>query len=485
MHFGAPVKKFASDRSGQFAIIFSLCLIPVFAGVGMAVDYTYLVQSKTRLHDATDAAALFAARQYRLTGKLPAKSKVLAFVEADYAKVASENVPSIVDYKIVDGKIHLETKVVTPLNIMGMFGKKNTNTQVASIVNVGADQELEIALALDTTYSMTKASGASSDQLDPTGEFLPPGTTNVDRITALKVAALKFSNAIFGAAGATSTRRISVVPFSRYVNVGVLQRGQSWLDVPADSASTGSTCSDWYYPVVGYSTKCTPVSYLYDGVEVKYNSCEPIYGTEKVQSCWPTGESKWYGCVGSRKEPYNLKEAFSSQKFTGLMNLTCGTELLPLSADKVAVANRISSLSANDYTYIPEGVMWGTRVLTPGAPFVEAHTSTKTKEVKKIMILMTDGENQASAELPDYPTHNGSNYAQADSWTTKACDQAKAQDIEIYSVTFGTDLSAAAKSIIKGCASSPSNYYDASNAEKLVKAFEDIAAQVNRMYLAG
>ena len=80
MHFGAPVKKFASYRSGQFAIIFSLCLIPVFAGVGMAVDYTYLVQSKTRLHDATDAAALFAARQYRLTGKLPAKSKVLAFV---------------------------------------------------------------------------------------------------------------------------------------------------------------------------------------------------------------------------------------------------------------------------------------------------------------------------------------------------------------------------------------------------------------------
>jgi Flp pilus assembly protein TadG len=191
MHFEAPVKKFVSDRSGQFAIIFSLCLIPIFAGVGMAVDYTYLVQSKTRLQDATDAAALFAARQYRLTGKLPPKSKVLDFVDADYAKVSSENVPSISLYKMEDGKIHLETKVVTPLNIMGLFGKKNSNTQVASIVNVGADQELEIALALDTTFSMTKPSGASSDQLDPTGEFLPPGTTNVDRITALKVAALK------------------------------------------------------------------------------------------------------------------------------------------------------------------------------------------------------------------------------------------------------------------------------------------------------
>lgn len=485
MRLRRSLNSFACDRSGQFAIIFSLCLIPIFAGVGIAVDYTYAVQSKTRLHDATDAAALFAAREYRQTGKLPKESKVLAFVEADYARISDENVPTITGYKLVDGKIHLDTKVVTPLAIMGLFGKKATKNQVSSIVNVGADQELEIVLALDTTYSMTKPSGASSDQLDPTGEFLPPGTLDVDRITALKVAALKFSNAIFGAAGATSTRRISVVPFSRYVNVGVSRRGEAWLDVPADSASTGTACSDWYYPVVGYSTKCTPVSYMYDGVEIKYDSCEPIYGTEKIQSCWPTGESKWYGCVGSRKEPLNLKEAFSGQKFTGLMNVSCGTELLPLSSDKVVVANRISSLSANDYTYIPEGVMWGTRTLTDSEPFIEAHASTKTKEVRKIMVLMTDGENQASAELPDYPTHNGGNFAQADDWTTKACNAAKAEKIEIFSVTFGTDLSASAKSIIKGCASNPSNYYDASNAEKLIKAFEDIASQVNRLYLAG
>ncbi len=485
MRISAHFKTFAKDRSGQFAIIFSLCLIPILAGVGLAVDYTYAVQSKTRLHDATDAAALYAAREYRKTGVLPPVADVLAFVDTDYDKVDSENTPKIISYKLEAGKIYLETNVVTPIMVMGIFGQSDTNTFVNSVVNVGEEQELEIALALDTTYSMTKPSGASSDQLDPSGDILPPGTTNIDRMTALKVAALKFNNAIFGGATATSKRRISVVPFSRYVNVGTSHRGESWLDVPADSASTGTACSDWYYPVVAYSSTCTPASYFVDGVEVTYQSCEPIYGTEKIQSCWPTGESKWYGCVGSRKEPFNLKEAFLGKKFTGIMNFWCGTEVLPLSSDKVEVANRISALSANDYTYIPEGVMWGTRMLTSGQPFVEAHASTAIKKVKKIMVLMTDGENQISADLPDYPTHNSSNLDQANDWTTAACNQAKDQDIEIYSVTFGTDVTAAAKSIIKDCASSPSNYYDASNAEKLVKAFEDIAAQVNRLYLAG
>ncbi len=485
MSFNSLCARFLRDRSGQFAIIFSLSLIPILAAVGLGVDYSYIIQSKTRLQDSADAGALFAAREYRRTGIMPGEPAVLAFIETDYAKTGDENAPIIMQYKLKDGKVLLDAGVVTPLTIMQIFGHKDTKTQVSSLVNVGSEEELEIALALDTTFSMTKPSGASSDKLDPTGDFIPPGSVNVDRMTALKVASLKFNNAIFGTGATVGTRRIAVVPFSRYVNVGLSNRGASWLSVPADSPPTGTTCSDWYYPVVGYSDVCKPASYFVDGVEVKYMSCDPIYGSKKIQTCRPTGKSTWHGCVGSRKEPFNLKEVFSGKKFTGLMNKRCGTELLPLTSDKVAVANRISALSANDYTYIPEGVMWGTRVLTSSEPFTEAHDPAKLKKVRKILVIMTDGENQISADLPDYPTHNRNNLAEADTWTGKACDEAKAQDIEVFSVTFGTDVTATAKDIIRSCASKPDNYYDASNAEKLVKAFEDIAAQVNRMYLAG
>ncbi len=137
------------------------------------------------------------------------------------------------------------------------------------------------------------------------------------------------------------------------------------MNVPADFPATGQTCSDWYYPIIGYSDQCTPASYFVDGVEVKYQSC-PDYGPDKVQSCWPSGASTWQGCVGSRVEPYNLREAFSNKKFQGIMDVSCGAEVLPLTNDKTKVADKISSLWANDYTYIPEGVMWGTRMFDQG-----------------------------------------------------------------------------------------------------------------------
>jgi Flp pilus assembly protein TadG len=478
-------RRFRRDTSGQFAILFSLLLIPILAGVGLSIDYTYLSQAQRRLQDSADTAALYSAKEYKKYGVMPAEADAEKFLVTNFDKVGSEGIPAITKYELKNGKIYLEAQVRKPTMIMAIFGHGHTDLPAASIVNVGDDEELEIVLALDTTYSMTKPSGTSSDKLDPTGEFLPPSPDEINRLTALKVAALKFNSAIFGAGNATSTKRIAVVPFSRYVNVGLSRRNETWMDVPDDSASTGETCSDWYYPVIGYSDQCTPASYFVDGVEIHYQSCAPIYGDKKVQSCWPVGASTWQGCVGSRDEPYNLEDAFSSKKFKGLMNTWCGAEVLPLTSDKVEVANKISSLWANDYTYIPEGVMWGSRMLTTSQPFTEAHTGTALKKVRKIMLLMTDGENQISADLPGAPTHNSGNLAEADDWTTKACNEAKAQGIEIYSVTFGTDVSASAKDIIRNCASKPANYYDASNAEKLVKAFENIAAEVNRMYLAG
>jgi Flp pilus assembly protein TadG len=489
MSINSVIKRFAADRSGQFAILFSFLLIPILAGVGLAIDYTYISQAQRRLQDSADAAALFAAKEYRKTGVLPAKSKSTDFLKTNFARVGSENDPAVMRYEVVKGKVYLEAVVRKPTAIMGIFGHKYTDVPAASVVNVGDDEELEIALALDTTYSMTKPSGTSSASLDPDGVYIPPSPDgspkDVDRLTALKVAALKFNDAIFGAGNATSTRRIAVVPFSRYVNVGISRRHEPWIDVPPDSAATGETCSDWYFPVVGYSTNCTDASYFYDGVEVKYKRCDPIYGKEKVRSCTKTGAARWYGCVGSRSEPHNLIDAFAGKKFKGLMNVGCGTEVLPLTTDKVAVGNKISSLVANDYTYVPEGVMWGSRMLTKSMPFVEAHEAGIHVKVRKILVLMTDGENQISADLPAAPTHNSGNIGQANNWTEAACVEAKAQGIEIFSVTFGTDISAAAKSIIRNCATDPSHYFDASNAEKLVKAFENIAAEVNRMYLAG
>jgi Flp pilus assembly protein TadG len=493
-------KRFCRDNSGQFAIMFAVVLIPLVAGVGFAIDYAGALQSRTRLRDATDAAAFYAATEYRKDGKLPTSADVLKFVSENYGVSNGEQEPKILSMALVDGRVVLKTEVIRPLAFMGVMGNADTPIAVASTIHVGKDEDLEIALALDTTYSMTKSADVSADELDPTGTYVPPGTEDIDRITALKVAALRFTDAILGQAGATQKRRISVVPFSRYVNVGLAQRGQSWLDVPPDTAASGTQCTDFYHPIIGYSDVCQPASYIYDGVEITYNQCQPIYGSEKIQTCWPTGWSTWRGCVGSRNEPYNLNDPVAGKKFTGLMNTSCGTELLPLTSDKVAVASRISALHAYDHTYIPEGVMWGMRTLTDVAPFTEASKSSKLKKVRKILVLMTDGDNQAVADIPYAPTHEHitepnarhagtpdyyAKKAKTDDWTLKACNEAKSAEIEVYTISFGTDLSASAKSILRNCATDSQHYFDAKDAEALSAAFLAISAKVNAIYLAG
>jgi Flp pilus assembly protein TadG len=478
------LKRFLTEKSGQFAIMFSLALFPILAGVGMAIDYSRLSQANVRLKDSTDAATFFASKYYREHGALPTMAQASDFLDANFAATGLEGTP-VVDALTLNGNvINIKSHLVYPTMLMGVFGHSvNTLTADAGVTS-DQDQPIEIAMVLDTTYSMTAQSGASGGQLDPTGDYLPPNTTNIDKLMALKVAALKFNGILFADPATSPLRRVAIVPFSRYVNVGLSRRNESWMSVAADTPSSGQTCGTPYYPVVAYSNVCHPETYTYDGVPVTYQACEPIYGTTQITDCWPTSYGQtWHGCVGSRNEPNNLKQGFGGNKFVGIMDAWCGTEVLPLTNDKVALAAQISSLYANDLTYIPEGVMWGWRMLTKEAPFTEAKQPQPNKPVRKIMVIMTDGENQASADIPAAPTHNSSNFGQADDWTTKACDNVKADGIEIYSVTFGMDISTTAKQIISGCASDPSHYYDAANAANLVSAFQSIASKVGAVRL--
>ncbi len=481
------MKRFLTEKSGHFAIMFSLALFPILAGVGMAIDYSRLSQANVRLKDSTDAATFFASKYYREKGTLPSLAETTDFLDANFAASGLDGAPVIDSLTINGSVIHIKSHLVNPTMIMGIFGQSTHTLTADAGVTSDQDQPIEIAMVLDTTYSMTAPSGATAGQIDPEGTYLPPGTTDIDRITALKVAALKFNAVLFADAAASTQRRVSIVPFSRYVNVGLGRRNEPWMSVPADTPSTGQMCGQPYYPVVNW-VNCHPASYTYDGVPVTYQACDPVYGTTLQTDCWPTSAGlTWHGCVGSRNAPDNLADKYNGKKFPGIMDATtyssCGAEVLPLTNDRDVIATKISSLYPQETTYIPEGVMWGWRMLTHSAPFTEAKDPTSSKPVKKVMVLMTDGENQNSADLPSNPTHNGSDLTQANMWTSEACTKAKADGIEIYSVTFGDDVSNTSKQMISDCASAPDHYYDASNAEKLVSAFQNIASKVGAVRL--
>ena len=57
------LKNYSKDESGNLAVIFALCLLPILVAVGVAVDLSKIVSNKQRLQDAADNAALAAIHE--------------------------------------------------------------------------------------------------------------------------------------------------------------------------------------------------------------------------------------------------------------------------------------------------------------------------------------------------------------------------------------------------------------------------------------
>ena len=57
------LRRFAGDRSGNFVILFALALVPMIGLMGLAVDYSLKLRTKTALDASTDAAVLAATTE--------------------------------------------------------------------------------------------------------------------------------------------------------------------------------------------------------------------------------------------------------------------------------------------------------------------------------------------------------------------------------------------------------------------------------------
>ena len=487
-----PFAGLVSDRSGQFAIITAIMAVPLLAGVGLAVDYMSMAQVKSRLRDSNDAAALYAATLYRQKGSLPVKKDVAKFLSEDFKKATGEAEPVITRYELKDGKVYVNSQVDDKMMIMQIFGHDKVVIPGSSVVNVGSDESVEIALALDTTASMLAYTNTASSEIDPDGIYFTTPVGNVTRIQALKFSASQFTTTLFKNVSLKDRVRIAVVPFDKYVNVGLAARSEPWMNVPPDQAANGPEQCYEYQPVIS-SSNCREEFTYVDGAKVPYTACDYVYGPKQT-TCYKTGGSSWHGCVGSREEPLNLRDASPSAKFPGIMDEWCASQMQPLSSSETAVLTTINNLWTSGNTYIPEGVMWGMRMLSTLQPYTEVKSETAIKKVRKILVLMTDGDNQAVSQLPSLPSHRAiadyesdfaKNKSKTDDWTMEACKQAIANGLEVYTISFGTDISMASRKLIEKCATDKDHYFDAKDADALNKAFQSIAADVGGFYLSG
>ena len=220
--------------------------------------------------------------------------------------------------------------------------------------------------------------------------------------------------------------KIGLVPFAQYVNVGTANAGAAWLSAP------------------------------------------------------PSG---WTGCVGSRPYPLNTEDQGYAGAPVPAVAAACPRPILPLTADKAAVLSAIDGMTASGWTYIAEGVAWGRRVLSPGAPFSGGLSAAEIEKRQgvKALIVLTDGEN---TRAPTYPLHDSADRALADQLTERLCDETKRDGVVVYTIAFGVS-DPGVRGLLQRCGSEAGNYFEPSNAAELSAAFARIAARLRSLSLSG
>ena len=507
------LRSFAHDAKGNVAILFGVALIPILLGVGAAVDYGRALVVRERMSDAADAAALAIGSWPGLT-QAELKTKAQQFFNANYPPDAIGTVGTLNVSFVGDEAIIVTVSGEVPTTFMQLANIDTVGVGVTNTIRK-KERNIELMLVLDITGSMN----------------------NGGKLSAMKNAAKKMVETLFDGKSTSATLKVGIVPFSAAVNVGTDKQNSGWIDTAtypnnstiakedfgftngqsAFTLYTQLTNRDWAGcvrerggsyeltddPPTSTATKWAPYfapdepdssssyvnNYLNDG---SYSGaiCPGGSSTAEKRQCY-TGK-------------YNNKSVSSSSK--GPQFNCPPSPVMAMTNVQSTVLNAINALSADGYTVIPAGLLWGWRLISPGAPFTEGAAYDDEKWVKAV-VLLTDGDNDVNAGNNGHDESNynafgfaknghlgstsGSNAeATLDAKTLTVCSAIKnasgnaGGEEEVLLYTIGFQVSSSAQNLLKTCATKTDMFYNSPSNEQLAAVFQDIAQGLSELRIA-
>lgn len=491
------VRRFLREDRGVVLILFILVFIPLLMVVAVAMDFSQTLVVKRALTSAVDSAALSLGMLPEIQDRTALRNKAEAYIKAHYPENAIGTLTAF-DAERDGDMVRVSATAEIPTAFLGITGKDKWTITVNSGV-YRRQNKLEVVMVLDNTGSMAG-----------------------NKLTEMKSAANTLVDILFGTDTVSESVKVGLVPFANAVNVNV-PSNTPWLDVSNPAPLNWAIISD---------------------LQTRTNkSVLSLFGGILTEG--------WKGCVRARADPYDIQDtlpnpANNATLFTpyfapdeggannsvnnyvrlnlglpvsnvtkyflpairlggGSPNFKCGQPVQPLTNVKSAITSRINAMVADGSTVIPEGLAWGWRLISPGAPFTEGAAYTDPDTVKAI-ILLTDGENNVRGNgqfgsnftaygYEDIPATNnqlGNNANNTlDSKTTQLCNNIKADkdgdpnhpDILLYTIIFDVN-SNSIKTLMRNCATDPGKFFNSPSAQDLQIAFQSIAVGLNELRLA-
>ncbi|WP_165842815.1 TadE/TadG family type IV pilus assembly protein [Phenylobacterium deserti] len=520
------VSRFGADQRGGTAVTLAISLA-VLAPVSLGVLDVYVTsQQKGKLQDALDSATLAAARS-------PAQTDAEIDQIGDAALAA--NLALIPGAELIGSTFDLEgNKVISYANVrLPKIGP----TPGDGVLRVDSEAQragqIEVALVLDNTGSMA-------------------GT----KLTNLKNAANSLVDKLVDASRRSTNSdplRISLVPFSSTVRI---LPTTSLLNPAYNTAShSGSNIPSWIDPQ-GLAHRTSGSTYdIFDNQSDRlaimktwggsWSGCiesrrapfdiredapnASVPASMFVPYFWPdepdngsaaSNQINDYLKDNTTNSDWRVKEKRSAKyqkiqsenlgwKNTGTFmsgysfgpNAGCGLQpMIRLTNDYASVKTAINAMTAVGETNIPLGLMWGWHTLSPNMPLANGK-AYETKDLRKIIILMTDGDNTFTTRGENNKSfYHGFGYiwqemlgigagASNTQRTTalnnrlsQLCTNIKNKKIIVYTVR--VEVTTGSSTLLQNCASSPDKFYDVQNASGLGAAFDQIAASIQNLRIS-
>ena len=406
------ISRALDEKDGSVSVLTALLVPLLLATVGATVDFTSHMNAQTDAQAALDTAVL------QMISNIPDaedRSEETGF-EAMATRIialnfdASRSTIAVTGADLTDGLLNIEADVTTNLVFAGFIGLDKAVSHLrAGARPVPAAETIDdhdIMLVVDNTYSLRY--------------------TDLNRLRDAAKGLIAFLGEKATDAGAEV--RIGMVPFARYVNVGLDHAEADWIDFAGARNPDGT---EWEGCVHAYHDERDQDIALGDALEAGYDYDA---GGDVAK------------CIVSPITP-----------------LTTDIPVLDAAADTMA-------RNSGGSTYIPNGLIWGRRMLeadNPVAPHDENPVARKT------VVLFSDGSNKLYWVRDDI---------ESDTATKSICTAMKGEDIRIIVVAFklnsGTDDDIRAMQVLRSCVSSESDLIEIDDSDLLKVAFEDVGRKI-------
>ncbi|MEO9864954.1 MAG: pilus assembly protein TadG-related protein [Yoonia sp.] len=464
------IRNFIYREDGSL-VVFALFLIPMMLILGgMAVDFMRYEGKRAVIQDTADRAALLAANlEFTNVGE------GAAVVEDYFAKAGLDEYldgPAIVTESINNRTV--EVNVAQPMNtfFLNMVGIDQIDASAHSVATQGVGN-VEISLVLDISGSMRNATK------DADGN-----ATGLTKMEAMKAAATTFVNTALQDSNQDRVS-LSLVPYSEHVNIG-----RTLFDrLNTDQKHNFSHCIDFDDADFGVS-----------GIDAGRT-----YSQGQHIDHWSTGSTM--------HSPNCPSESYE--------------QVTAVSQDRAALVAQIAQFQPTTQTSIFLGMKWGLALLDPStkalvSPDVDGAfagrpvaftTDTETNDTRKVLVIMTDGQNTESTRVkpemytePSHFAHWGQrpvrNWRDNNLFTSKhswseyteqhytnsegnallaaSCDAAREANVQVFAIAF--EAGSNGEQVMANCATTVNHYFN-TNGDDLNAVFRAIAEQVTDLRL--